>query len=68
MKPIVDKASKISYRIMNKKAKVDYCNKILHLFQSIEIQNIIIDEELNPDRICKKIGFEKNIIINQSMI
>jgi len=63
--PIVDKASRLSYKIMNKKAKEDCCNKILHLFQSIDIQSIEIKEELNPDRIYGKLVVKKNIIINK---
>jgi hypothetical protein len=63
--PIVDKASRLSYKIMNKKAKEDYCNKILHLFQSIDVQSIEIKEELNPDRTYGKLVVKKNIIINK---
>jgi len=63
--PIVEKASRLSYKIMNKKAKEDYCNKILHLFQSIDIQSIEIKEELNSDRTYGKLSLKKNIIINK---
>ena len=50
---------------MNKKAKEDYCNKILHLFQFIDIQSIEIKEELNSDRTYGKLSLKKNIIINK---
>ena len=63
--PITDKASKYSYNIMNKKAKQDFCDKILHLFQSIDIQNIEIKEEVTPSRTHDKFLLSKNIIINK---
>ena len=59
--PIVDKVSRYSYKIMNKKAKQDFCDKILHLFQSIEIQSIEIEEEITHDKFI----LNKNIIINK---